>query len=111
MCSLCGILGGKGHWTDTSSTPETFASRQGHTVRRERLDRVGVVNKVLAHYRLTLKDWSGSQYVLRTGTGKTALVDNLSQMWAEAERLTGREFDPLDDGLVGALLNDGQRTG
>ena len=103
MCSLCGMLGGKGHWTDTSSTPETFAGRD-HTIRRERLDRVGVVNKVLAHHRLTLKDWSGAQYVLRTGTGKTALVDNLSQMWAEAERLTGRELDPLDEGLVGNFL-------
>lgn len=108
MCSLCGILGGKGHWTDTSSTPEAFAGRADtHTVRRERIERTALVNRVLQHYRLTLKDWSGAQYVLRTATGKTAIVDNLSQMWAEAERLTGRDMDPLDEGLVGALTAHG----
>lgn len=104
MCGLCGILGGKGHWTDTATTPEAFAGRADtHTVRRERIERTALVNRVLAHYRMTLKDWSGAQYVLRTGTGKTALVDNLSQMWAEAERLTGREMDPLDERLVAEL--------
>ena len=104
MCSLCGILGGKGHWTDSSSTPEAFSGRSDtHTARRERIDRTALVNKVLQHYRLTLKDWSGAQYVLRTGTGKTALVDNLSQMWAEAERMTGLEMDPLDEALMAEL--------
>ena len=101
MCSLCGILGGKAHWTESSGAPEVFGGRDAErTVRRDRLDRAGLVNKVLAHYRLSLKDWAGSQYVLRTATGKTALVDNLSQMWAEAEKMTGRELDPLDDALV-----------
>ncbi len=104
MCGLCGILGGKAHWTDTASTPDAFAARaEAQTARRERADRTALVNKVLHHYRLTLKDWSGSSYVLRTGTGKTALVDNLSQMWAEAERLTGREFDPLDPDLLSSF--------
>lgn len=110
MCGLCGILGGKAHWTDTASTPDAFAAREEeHTARRERADRTALVNRVLHHYRLTLKDWSGSSYMLRTATGKTALVDNLSQMWAEAERLTGREFDPLDDGLVEGLASAAQR--
>ena len=104
MCSLCGILGGKAHWTDSSGAPEVFGDRDaGRTMRRARLDRAGLVNKVLAHYRLTLKDWAGSQYVLRTATGKTAIVDNLSQMWAEAELMTGRDLDPLDEALVAEL--------
>ncbi|MEM1161838.1 MAG: hypothetical protein AAGJ28_12965 [Pseudomonadota bacterium] len=102
MCSLCGILGGKAHWTDTGATPEVFDGH-GMTPRRERFDRAGVVNKVLAHYRLTLKDWQGAQYVLRSATGKTAIVENLSQMWAEAEAMTGRDLDPLDGGLLQAL--------
>jgi len=107
MCGLCGILGGKAHWTDTGATPEVFAGRQAtHTQRRERLDRAGLVNRVLAHYRLTLKDWSGAQFTLRSATGKTALVDNLSQMWAEAEAMTGRELDPLDDALIADLASD-----
>ena len=104
MCGLCGMLGGKAHWTDPSGTPELFAGRTvTHTARRDRLDRVGLVNKVLSHYKLSLKDWSGSQYILRTSTGKTALVDNLSQMWAEAEKMTGHEMDPLDPHLLADL--------
>ncbi len=102
MCGLCGILGGKAHWTDSSATPEIFAERE-MTQRRERLDRAGLVNRVLGHYRLTLKDWQGAQYVLRSATGKSALVDNLSQMWAEAEIMTGREIDPLDPELIASL--------
>lgn len=106
MCSLCGIMGGKAHWTDASAAPDVFGDRtSGQTVRRERLDRAGIVNRVLAHYRLSLKDWAGSQYVLRSSTGKTALIDNLSQMWAEAERMTGHDLDPLDRALIADLTD------
>ncbi len=104
MCGLCGVLGGRGHWTDTSTNPETFAARQTvPTYRRERQERTALVNRVLKHYGLSLKDWSGSSYILKGATGKSAIVDNLSQMWAEAETLTGREFDPLDDDLIRSL--------
>jgi len=104
MCGLCGILGGRGHWTDTSTNPETFAARQiVPTYRRERQGRTALVNRVLKHYGLSLKDWSGSSYILKGATGKSAIVDNLSQMWAEAETLTGRAVDPLDDDLIRSL--------
>ncbi len=104
MCGLCGVLGGRGHWTETSTNPDAFASRTAaHTTGRERQARTVLVNRVLKHYGLGLKDWSGSSYVLRSSTGKTALVDNLTQMWAQAESLTGRDCDPLDDALLAAL--------
>lgn len=104
MCGLCGILGGRGHWTDTATNPDVFAAREAvPTYRRERQERTALVNRVLKHYGLSLKDWSGSSYILRGSTGKTAIVENLSQMWAEAETLTGRTFDPLDDDLIRAL--------
>ncbi len=109
MCGLCGIFGGRGHWTETSTSPGTFASRtEAHTVRRERIDRTALVNRVLKHYGLSLKDWSGTSYVLRGGTGKTAMVDNLSQMWAQAEIMTGRDFDPLDEALIAELREPGR---
>ena len=31
-------------------------------------------------------------------------MDNLSQMWAEAERMTGRDLDPLDESLITDLM-------
>ena len=104
MCGLCGILGGKGHWTDTSTNPEAFASRQAvPTYQRERQERTQLVNRVLKYYGLSIKDWSGSSYVLRGPTGKSAIVENLTQMWSEAQSLTGRDFDPLDHDLVEGL--------
>lgn len=104
MCGLCGILGGAGHWTESQAAPEAFAGReQMHTIVRERLDRSMLVNRVLQHYRLSLKPWSGSSYVLRGGTGKTELVENLAQMWAAAEKMTGLHLDPLDESLLREL--------
>jgi hypothetical protein len=104
MCGLCGILGGRGHWTASDTNPATFASRtQSHTTLRERQERSRLVNRVLSHYGLGLKDWSGNAYVLHGNTGKTAIVENLSQMWAEAEKMTGRTFDPLAEDLISDL--------
>lgn len=104
MCALCGMLGGAGHWTESHSAPAAFAGREHTpTASRERLDRSVLVNRVLGHYRLSVKPWSGASYVLRGGTGKTALVDNLSQMWAQAEKMAGQPLDPLDPALIRAL--------
>ena len=36
MCSLCGVLGGRGHWTDKSSHPEAFRGGAETTRQRER---------------------------------------------------------------------------
>ncbi len=101
MCGLCGILGGKGHWTDSSANPDVFTERsQTHTMRRERMERTALVGAVLKYYGLGLKDWAGSSYTLSTNTGKTVLVDNLAQMWAEAENITNKDCDPLDESLI-----------
>ena len=107
MCSLCGILAGRGHWTESSANPEVFAGRpQAHTVGRERQHRVRVLNVVLAHYGLSVSDWAGSRYVLRTRTGRSALVENLNELWTEAEKLLGRPCDPLDPSLLSDLVLD-----
>jgi len=109
MCGLCGILGGAGHWTESQRSPQAFGDRsQTHTTQRERIDRTALVNHVLGHYRLNLKSWSSTSYALKSSTGKTALVDNLSQMWAEAERMTQQQFDPLDPALLAALNKKNQ---
>ena len=79
-----------------------WAEREGG--RRGRALRVGLVNRVLDHYGLRLGDWSGRVYVLRDGKGRTAVVENLGQLWVEAERLAGRPLDPLDPALVRALV-------
>ena len=109
MCGLCGILGGKAHWTDSSANKDTFGERsRSHTIRRERMDRTELVGRVLKYYRLGLKDWSGASYTLTSATGKTVLVDNLSQMWAEAETMINGDCDPLDEGLIAHITGESQ---
>ena len=108
MCSLCGMLGWQAHWTDSAGAPAAFADRVAtHTRHRERQERTRLVNVVLKHYGLTLRDWSGTAYVLANGTGHTVLVDDLGQLWNAAERLTGRACDPLDERLIAALEPSG----
>jgi hypothetical protein len=104
VCALCGVLGGADHWTDTAPRPGVF-SRTATTLerRRERTLRVAHANRVLRHYRLTLGDWQGTAFLLSTATGKTEIVDNLTHLWAAAERLTGRPCDPLDPALIESL--------
>ena len=111
MCSLCGVLGGREHWTDTSSSPDAFAGRADVTWRRERQDRTRLVNKVLKHYGLSLADWAAASYVLKSHTGRTVLVDNLSQLWAAAEELGKRPCDPLDEALLDDLAGSGDGRG
>ena len=104
MCSLCGILGGRGHWTESASSPEVFAARtEIHTPARERQQRTRVLNVVLAHYGLSVADWTAGKSVLRSATGRTALIDNVGELWPAAERLTERTLDPLDPTLLAAL--------
>lgn len=104
MCSLCGMLGGTGHWSDSSRSPAVFRDRsRSHTFHRERQERIRLINHVLAHYGLSVTDWEARAYLLRTHTGQTALPDNLSTLWSAAEGLLKRPCDPLDDALLARL--------
>jgi hypothetical protein len=104
MCSLCGVLGGTVHWTEERRPVDPQAEGGSPPTRlRERQERVRLLNLVLKSYGLTLDDWSGTSYVLRTRTGQSALVDHLTQLWATAERLQHRPCDPLDPDLLRAL--------
>ena len=104
MCSLCGVLGGQAHWTDAVGDASAFPGRQVPQTRfQERQHRVRLVNRILGHYGLSLSDSGGSAFLLSTHTGRTVIVDNLTQMWAAAEELLGRHCDPLDPELMSAL--------
>ena len=103
MCGLCGVLGGRGHWTDSARHASAFPNRAETTRRAERQHRTRLANAVLGHYGLGLSDWTGASYVLATRTGRTALVDNMTELWAAAENLTGQSCDPLDEALLARL--------
>ncbi len=104
MCALCGVLGGKGHWSDTASAPAVFAGRtEPHTRARERQARTRLLNAVLKYHGIVVKDWSGSAYLLTSLTGRTAIVDTIGDLWPAAERLSGRTIDPLDEQYLASL--------
>jgi hypothetical protein len=108
MCALCGVLGGSGHWTDAAARPGLFTRNvDGLQRRRERGHRIACASRVLNYYGLTLSDWQASSYVLSTATGKTEIVDNLTHLWATAEKLLGRPCDPLDADLILRLETSG----
>jgi hypothetical protein len=106
MCGLCGVFGGKGHWTDSASAAEAFAGRKEPQTRlRERQTRTRVVNAVLKQHGVIVKDWSGNTYLLTGRTGRTAIVDTVGEIWPAVERISGRACDPLDEALLFTLAD------
>lgn len=95
MCGLCGLLGEDVHWSDPlgDQVPR----------RRERLRRIAAINRVLTPFRLKVEDFQGVSYLLLGATGKQELATGLDQLWQSAERLIGRQLDPLDTGLLDQL--------
>jgi hypothetical protein len=98
MCSLCGTLYSTRHWAEAPGSGAAVDARRAWM--RDRLRRVALLNRVLAPLALTVDDWVGTAYVLRTRTGTTVLCADLATIFAEAERLTGRKADPLDGELL-----------
>ncbi len=89
MCGLCGIFDDGRRWLDRAATLDPA------TLRRERLRRVAVVRRVLASTGVVVDDWEGASFLVRGPTGAVEIVDNLFDLWREAERLGHRRLDPL----------------
>jgi hypothetical protein len=89
MCSLCGVIV-KEHWAELDGG------------RRARVFRAALLDRVLAHFGLSVAAWAGS-YVVRDAKGGSAVVSDLGALWVEAERLAGHPLDPLDPALAAAL--------
>ena len=99
MCGLCGALGGAEHWTEGAASTAAAAPAAMTATQARRL-RARVASRVLAHYGLTLGEWTAGAYVLRGRTGRTAMVPHLGALWPAAERLAGCSCDPLDPELI-----------
>lgn len=108
MCGLCGILGGQEHWSDF--LPAANGARPARLRRNERVRRASYLNTVLRAYGCSVSDWQGSKYQVSTFTGKTELVDDLGQLWAAVERLTGRIPDPLSVDVQALLPRGGSNA-
>jgi hypothetical protein len=112
MCVLCSQLWVEDHWSDVATEAlgpgsdvvslETHVARRGQRL-RDRAERARLFNRILRSFGLTLQDWEGSSYILRDAKGRSAVVNNLAQVWAEAEGLVGCPLDPLDPDFLQRL--------
>jgi hypothetical protein len=109
MCALCGVLGGNDHWTDPVKREGVYTRGSSPSDRRrERLIRIAEANTMLKLWSLSLDDWQGSTYILRTMTGASEVIDNLAALWPAAEKLARRPLDPLEPAIIARReqLND-----
>ena len=96
MCALCGVLGGKDHWTEPLQRDGVYVRASDPARRRrERTLRIARANAILGLFGLVMEDWQSDSYILRTRTGKTEIIGDLAALWPMAEKLAGRPLDPL----------------
>jgi hypothetical protein len=89
MCSACGYPAAPGHWT------EAGAASMGDRL-RARFRRAQILQRVLQPYGMNAHDGGlvpGIQ--LSTQTGEQTIVRDLTEVWLEAERMSGKTIDPL----------------
>lgn len=89
MCANCGFPATVGHWTEAGN--DTSFDRM-----RARMRRIGVLRRVLAPVGLTADDDGQTPGVtISTRTGRHEMAEDLADVWAVVERMTGRPLDPL----------------
>jgi hypothetical protein len=103
MCGLCGVLGSGEYWTDAAGRSEFEAAGRKVVRRHERSQRVALVDAVLKPYGLSIRDWGGNSYVLRSASGDTRNVYNLAGVWSAADELAETAVDPLSEPLLREL--------
>lgn len=104
MCGLCAALNASRNWTDLAGKSEFSLDGRPVNVRQERNQLVGVVNRVLAHYGVSVSDWGGSSYVVTNQRRQNENVLNLNGVWAAVDALMEHERpDPLDERFLDQL--------
>ena len=105
MCAFCGLFGNNNpSWLEVRS--------DSGPARAARLTRIRRANELLSIFRLTLSDQQGVYYVLSGATGKTEVINSLSETWVAAEKILGKRIDPLSPDLLNRLemRTDGTKT-
>jgi hypothetical protein len=101
MCALCGVLGGKEHWTAPVKREGVYVREtEPADRRRERRLRIAEANLILGLFGLSIADSRADSYILRSRTGKSEVVASLAALWPTAEALAGRPLDPLDPNIL-----------
>lgn len=94
MCGMCGLLDNGPQWSD--------ALENDLPQRQLRLKQLALLNQALKPWRLSLTGFHTS-WVLSSPTGQQVMVSSLDLLWKEAEKMTKRTLDPLDETWLAAL--------
>ena len=108
MCVLCGEMISSFHWSDLSFDEQgaNLSALQDQRDRmRARLKRVKILNEILSFYRLNIKEWQGSKFILSDLVGKSVIVNDLGDLWLKVQELSKKEIDLLDDNFIKFMQN------
>ena len=103
MCVLCGEMISSFHWSHLSFDEQgaNLSALQDQRDRmRARLKRVKILNEILSFYRLNIKEWQGSKFILSDLVGKSVIVNDLGDLWQKVQELSKKEIDLLDDNFI-----------
>ena len=95
MCSACGFPAAPGHWTEAGAAT-------AHDRLRGRMRRAQVLQTVLPLYGLKAYDGGEVPGIqISTLSGSQAILRNLDEVWALAEKVSGGPVDPPDPRFIG----------
>lgn len=108
MCILCSDFVTQVHWTDRrkgSALEEVMIGEGQRERQRDRLKRAQLCNEILALYKLKIRDWNGSKFVLEDAKGNSRIVHDLGALWHDVQKLIGKAINPLDEYLITTMKN------
>ena len=93
MCGLCGVIDSDHHWAGVEvGSVETAPCLR----RRERLRLAALATDFLRPTRMSVEDFGGRLFIVRSATGASEIVTGLPEVWRATERMLGRRVDLLD---------------
>lgn len=94
MCGVCGVLGGRRHW---SAGAEVHAAAVSPTQRAERAQLAGLLDRITRRRAVRVSTWTGTSLLVSGPTGATEIAETLADVWLALDRLAPRHVDPLHD--------------
>lgn len=96
MCEVCAVFGIGTHWADAAARADArLPAPDIARYRSERRRRLALINALTAAGGIEVTDWDGESFWVADRSGRGERAADLGAVWRVAERLSGRQFDPL----------------
>ena len=103
MCVLCYEFGSDQHWSDALPARSDSALRS-------RYRRAQLLGTILSPYGVKVTyPGTGEHLLLSNAKGASEVASTLPEVWDRAAGLAGRDFDVLDEQLLGRVEADAER--